>query len=157
MALRVQRQQENALIVAQWLQSEACPRVTSVLYAGLPSHLDYDLHMSQASGIFDVSIVSIMLSFIFNSGGGAVVCFQTGNFEFSKHIVTTTKLFKITVSFGGVSSLISVPGQMSHASIPEEVRSERAFPEDLVRMSIGIENAQDLINDLKSSMDSYSG
>ena len=58
-------------------------------------------------------------------GGGSVVCFLTGDFELSKHIVTNTKLFKITVSFGSVNSLISVPGQMSHASIPAEVRSAR--------------------------------
>ena len=59
------------------------------------------------------------------AGGGSVVCFLTGDFELSKHIVTNTKLFKITVSFGSVNSLISVPGQMSHASIPAEVRSAR--------------------------------
>ena len=59
------------------------------------------------------------------AGGGSVVCFETGNFELSKHIVTNTKLFKITVSFGSVSSLISLPGNMSHASIPAEVKSAR--------------------------------
>jgi cystathionine beta-lyase len=135
MALRVYRQQESALVVAQWLQSS--PHVTSVLYAGLVTHPDYALHMTQASG------------------GGAVVCFLTGDFEFSKHIVTATKLFKITVSFGGVTSLITVPGQMSHASIPADVRSAREFPEDLIRMSIGIESPQDLIRDLEMAMSSY--
>jgi cystathionine beta-lyase len=64
-------------------------------------------------------------------------------------------LFKITVSFGSVTSLISVPGLMSHASIPEEVRAEREFPEDLVRMSIGIEAPEDLINDLSWAMKTF--
>lgn len=72
-------------------------------YTGLESHPDYDLHIAQASG------------------GGSVVCFRTGSLAFSQHVVTVTKLFKITVSFGSVNSLISMPGAMSHASIPAEV------------------------------------
>ena len=63
-----------------------------VLYAGLEDHIDNNIHKQQASG------------------GGAVVCFLTGNSTLSEHIVTVTKLFKITVSFGNVSSLISIPG-----------------------------------------------
>jgi len=70
--------------------------------------------------------------------------------------VTNTKLFKITVSFGSVTSLISLPGNMSHASIPAEVRSAREFPEDLVRISVGIENSEDLIHDLQRAMVSFS-
>ena len=135
MALRVERQQINAVKIAKWLQT--VPLITTVFYAGLDDHKDSDIHMSQSSG------------------GGSVVCFLTNNVEFSKHIVTTTKLFKITVSFGSVTSLISLPGSMSHASIPAEVRSAREFPEDLVRMSIGIENVDDLMNDLKAAMASF--
>ena len=135
MALRVQRQQENALRIAQWLKT--IPLITDVFYAGLPDHPDHDIHMNQASG------------------GGSVVCFRTGNTELSAHIVSKTKLFKITVSFGSVTSLISLPGKMSHASIPAEVRSAREFPEDLVRMSIGIESPEDLIDDLLKAMASF--
>ena len=135
MALRVERQQNNALIVAQWLQT--IPVITSIFYAGLKEHKDNDIHMSQASG------------------GGSVVCFTTGNTELSKHIVTVTKLFKITVSFGSVTSLISLPGIMSHASIPSEVKTAREFPEDLVRMSIGIESVEDLIADLQRAIVSF--
>jgi cysteine-S-conjugate beta-lyase len=135
MALRVERQQNNALIVAQWLQTIPC--ITSIFYAGLKEHKDNDIHMSQASG------------------GGSVVCFTTGNTELSKHIVTVTKLFKITVSFGSVTSLISLPGIMSHASIPSEVKTAREFPEDLVRMSIGIESVEDLIADLQRAIASF--
>jgi cystathionine beta-lyase len=135
MALRVDKQQANALQIATWLQSVNL--VSKVFYAGLPDHPDNDIHVQQASG------------------GGAVVCFLTGDLELSKHIVTTTKLFKITVSFGSVTSLISLPGNMSHASIPAEVRSAREFPEDLVRISVGIESAEDLIADLANSICSY--
>lgn len=135
MALRVIRQQENAIRIATWLSS--LPVISDVYYAGLPEHQDHDIHMSQSSG------------------GGSVVCFLTGDIDFSRHIVTTTKLFKITVSFGSVTSLISLPGSMSHASIPAEVRAAREFPEDLVRISVGIESAEDLIVDLQKAMASY--
>jgi len=119
MAIRVHKQQENALKIAKWLQSSCDKVITQVLYAGLSDHIDYDIHYKQ------------------DTGGGAVVCFLTGDILLSEHIVTRTKLFKITVSFGNVSSLISIPGKMSHASIPAEVRSAREFPEDLVRLCIG--------------------
>ncbi|GLE04652.1 hypothetical protein PINS_up013631 [Pythium insidiosum] len=88
-------------------------------------------------------------------GAGSVVCFRTGSLAISQHVVSVTKLFKITVSFGSVNSLISLPGAMSHASIPEEVRKARSFPEDLVRLSIGIEDPKDLIKDLSQALQSY--
>ncbi|KAG5176022.1 cystathionine beta-lyase [Tribonema minus] len=135
MHIRVERQQENALAVAAFLSAH--PRISHVYYTGLPSHPGHGLHMSQASG------------------GGSVICFRTGSLPFSQHIVTHTKLFKITVSFGSVNSLISLPGAMSHASIPAEVRAAREFPEDLIRISVGIESAQDLIADLSRAMASY--
>jgi cystathionine beta-lyase len=135
MPLRLEKQQYNAILISKWLQRQSC--ISKVFYAGLPDHPDHVLHMSQASG------------------GGCVVCFLTGNIELSKHIVTSTKLFKITVSFGSVNSLISLPGLMSHASIPADVKSAREFPEDLVRMSVGIEHIDDLILDLKNAIDSF--
>lgn len=137
MALRVKAQQANAIQVAQWLST--IPHIKKVYYAGWEHHPDYNIHMSQASG------------------GGSVVCFETGNLELSKHIVTTTKLFKITVSFGSVNSLISLPGNMSHASIPAEVKSARNFPTDLVRISVGIEYIDDLLTDLRKSINSFPG
>ena len=69
--------------------------------------------------------------------------------------MTVTKLFKITVSFGSVSSVIELPGLMSHASIPAEVRNTREFPEDIIRLSVGIESAQDLIDDLQHAFDTF--
>ena len=69
----------------------------------------------------------------------------------SKIIVEQAKLFKITVSFGNTSSLISLPCFMSHASIPAEVRAARGLPDDLVRISAGIEDAEDLIDDLDAA------
>jgi cystathionine beta-lyase len=76
-----------------------------------------------------------------------------GDLEASKMIVELTKLYKVTVSFGNVISLISLPCFMSHASIPAEVRAARGLPDDLVRISVGIEDAADLIADLQQAMD----
>lgn len=136
MPLRMDKQMYNAAIIAKWLQGQ--PSITKVFYAGLADHQDHDMHARQASG------------------AGCVVCFLTGSVELSRHIVTATKLFKITVSFGSVNSLISLPGLMSHASIPAEVKSAREFPDDLVRMSIGIEHVDDLLADLMAAIDSFS-
>ena len=135
MGIRVYEQQRNAVRIAEFLQSH--PLVKKVYYCGLPSHENYNIHSKQSSG------------------GGSVVSFETGNLSLSSHIVTATKLFNVTVSFGSVDSRIELPGAMSHASIPVEVRAARSFPEDIVRISIGIEDVDDLIADLSAAFQSY--
>lgn len=137
MSLRVLKAQENAMQVADFLFDH--PQVTKVYYTNLlpKDAIDRQIHMSQARGC------------------GSVICFQTNSLAFSQHIVSVTKLFKITVSFGSVNSLISLPGAMSHASIPEQVRKARAFPEDLIRLSIGVEDPKDLIRDLAHAFQSF--
>lgn len=129
MQLRMERQQQNAMKLAQWLESH--PRVQKVNYPGLKANVGHDLHFKQASG------------------AGSIFSFTTGDVEFSKIVVEETKLHKITVSFGGTTSLISLPCFMSHASIPAEVRAARGLPDDLVRISCGIEDADDLLADLQ--------
>lgn len=128
MVLRVEKQQENAQKIAEFLNAN--PRVKKVFYAGLPDHPGRALHYSQAKG------------------SGSVLSFLTGSVHLSKHIAETTKYFSITVSFGSVKSLISMPCFMSHASIPVGVREARGLTEDLVRISVGIEDVNDLIADL---------
>ena len=135
MALRVSKAQENSVALAHFLQNHA--KVTKVYYTTLPDHPDHAIHMSQATG------------------GGCVVCFTTGDAKFSRHIVTNTKLFRITVSFGSVNSLISCPCDMSHASIPAEVRAAREFPEDIIRVCVGIEHIKDLIADMDQALNSF--
>ncbi|KAG2687319.1 hypothetical protein I3760_09G045800 [Carya illinoinensis] len=132
MALRVEKQQENAQKIAEFLSSHH--RVKKVYYADLPDHPGRDLHYSQAKG------------------AGSVLSFLTGSLALSKHIVETTKYFSITVSFGSVKSLISMPCFMSHASIPAAVREARGLTEDLVRISVGIEDVNDLIADLDHAL-----
>ncbi|XP_072965949.1 cystathionine beta-lyase, chloroplastic [Typha angustifolia] len=135
MALRVEKQQANAQKLAEFLSSH--PRVKQVNYAGLPDHPGRSLHYSQAKG------------------AGSVFSFSTGSLPLSKHIVETTKYFHVTVSFGSVKSLISLPCFMSHASIPASVREARGLTDDLVRISVGIEDVEDLIADLDYAIRSF--
>ena len=86
---------------------------------------------------------------VFYPGLGAVISFTTGDENLSCEIVETTRLFKVAVSFGSVGSTISLPCRMSHASIPGPLRDRLAPPADLVRLSVGIEDADDLIEDLE--------
>lgn len=129
MSLRMERQASNAQRIAEWLVSH--PLVKKVNYPGLKDHPGHDIHFSQASS------------------PGSIISFTTGNSELSKIICESAELYKITVSFGNVRSLISMPCFMSHASIPEEVRAARGLPNDLVRISVGIEDVGDLIGDLE--------
>ena len=86
-------------------------------------------------------------------GPGAVLSFETGSTTLSERIVEETRLWSISVSFGCVNSLISMPCRMSHSSIPAKVRKERELPEDLIRLCVGIEDVRDLIQDLSSAIE----
>lgn len=88
---------------------------------------------------------------VFYPGLGPVVSFTTGSPELSRRIVEATRLFTIAVSFGSVTSSISLPCHMSHASVPAELRERLAPPADLVRLSVGIEDADDLLEDLEQA------
>jgi cystathionine beta-lyase len=117
LGVRMEKQQANAMAIALFLESQGF----AVRYPGLKSHPQYDLHWSMARG------------------AGAVLSFTTGNVAISERIVEATRLWAISVSFGCVNSLISMPCRMSHASIDEKTRKERALPEDLIRLCVGIE------------------
>jgi cysteine-S-conjugate beta-lyase len=85
-------------------------------------------------------------------GPGAVLSFETGDIGLSERIVESAKLWAISVSFGCVNSLISMPCRMSHASIDPKTRKERGVPEDLIRLCVGIEDGEDLLDDLRSAL-----
>ena len=131
MSLRMERQSQNALKLAEYLAAH--PMVTKVNYPGVPGAPGHEIHARQSSG------------------PGTLLSFETESLEVSRRVVEDTKLFKITVSFGSTTSLISLPCFMSHASIPEEVRRERGLPNDLVRISAGIEDIDDLLADLEQA------
>lgn len=133
LALRVERQNDSALKVAKFLVDER--RIAQVYYPGLDTHPGYEIHQQQAKG------------------GGAVISFTTGDQEFSKRIVEATRLFNIAVSFGSVNSVISLPCRMSHKSVPEALRETNAPPADLIRISVGIEDVDDLLADLKHAIE----
>ncbi len=133
LSLRLDRQQSNAKAIAELL--DAHPAVDRVYYPGLADARQLAIHRAQASG------------------DGAVLSFVTGDPEFSRTIVEATKLFAITVSFGGVNSTISLPNYMSHASIPAHLRQQKSIPADLVRVSVGAEDVGDLIDDLNEAFE----
>ncbi len=128
--VRMERQQANAQRVAEFLESHGF----AVRFPGLKSHPQYDLHWRQARG------------------AGAVLSFQTGDVSVSERIVGSVRLWAISVSFGCVNSLISMPCRMSHASIDEATRKERGLAEDVIRLCVGIEDVEDLIDDLRRAV-----
>ncbi|PHH81821.1 hypothetical protein CDD83_3466 [Cordyceps sp. RAO-2017] len=130
LAIRMDKQQANAQAIAEFLES----RGFRVRYPGLKSHPQYNLHWSLARG------------------AGAVLSFETGNVAISQRIVEAARLWAISVSFGCVNSLISMPCQMSHASIDVKTRRERKMPEDIIRLCVGIEDTNDLIEDLSRAL-----
>lgn len=130
LAIRVERQQQNCQRIAEFLNNIGF----KVRYPGLKNHPQSQLHNSMCRG------------------SGAVLSFETGNIKTSEKIVENTDIFGIAVSFGCVNSLISMPCKMSHASIDAKTREERDFPEDLIRLCIGIENCDDLIDDLTKAL-----
>jgi cysteine-S-conjugate beta-lyase len=131
--LRMDAQQRNAEAVVEFLANHH--GVSRVYYPGLASHAGFAVHQSQARG------------------GGAVISVAVGSPERAKNLAEKTELFRIAVSFGSVNSTISIPVKMSHASVPMDKRVARAIPQDLVRLSIGIEDPADLIEDLRHCLD----
>jgi cystathionine beta-lyase len=129
LALRAERQNASANTIARFLSGHSM--VDQVYYPGLSTHRDHELHRRQATG------------------DGAVISFTTGDAAVSRRVVSSTQLFAIAVSFGSVNSVISLPCAMSHASIPVSLKQTFALPADLVRISVGIEDVEDLIEDLE--------
>ena len=130
--LRVDAQQRNALAVAEFLATD--PRVERIFYPGLKIDPGYALQQQQAAG------------------AGSVLGFTTRSREASRAVAERAKMFQICVSFGSMHSTISLPGCMSHASVPPEIAASRQLPPELVRVSVGIEDSGDLIADLAQAL-----
>lgn len=128
LAVRFEKQQSNAHLIATYLHNLGL----KVRYPSLGSGAEIHSRIAR--------------------GPGAVVSFETGDVSTSERIVEATKIWGISVSFGCVNSLISLPCKMSHASIDAKTRAERQFPEDLIRLCVGIENPNDLIADLDQAL-----
>jgi cystathionine gamma-lyase len=132
--LRMEKHAANALEVARFLEQH--PKVARVHYPGLPSHPQHNLAARQMS-----------------SGGGMVSFFVKGSPEATVRVLERTRYFALAESLGGVESLIGHPWTMSHASIPETSRRSAGITPQLVRLSVGIEDAPDLIGDLDQALE----
>jgi cystathionine gamma-lyase len=133
LAVRMRRHEENALAVAEFLQDH--PQVEKVNYPGLPGHPQHELAKRQMSGFSGMVSFTLM--------GGAEAAYAA---------VQKTKIFSFAESLGGVESLITHPATMTHAAIPKEKREARGVTDGLMRLSVGIEDKEDLIADLEGAI-----
>lgn len=133
LALRMKQHETNALLIAHFLQEH--PAIEKIYYPGLSSHEQHELAKKQMTGF-----------------GGMVSVVVRGGLEPAKRLLAGTKLFSLAESLGGVESLISHPATMTHGSIPKEIRESRGITDGLVRLSVGIEDAADLIADLQNAL-----
>lgn len=131
--LRVQRHSENGKVIAEFLQSH--PLVDKVYWPGFESHPNHNVAKSQMSGF----------------GGMVSFTLKGDSLDKAKKIVSKTKLFTLAESLGGVESLIGHPSTMTHASIPREERLKSGVKDSLIRLSVGVEDASDLVKDLENS------
>ena len=131
--LRMRAHNDNALALAQWL--EAHPAIEKVLYPGLESHPQHALAKRQMDGF-----------------GGIVTIFVKGGLEAAKRFCERTELFTLAESLGGVESLVNHPAIMTHASIPPERRAQLGLFDNLVRLSVGVEDQGDLRADLERAL-----
>jgi cystathionine gamma-lyase len=132
--LRMRAHNENGLAVARFL--EAHTKVSRVHYPGLPSHPQHDLAKRQMTGF------------------SGMVAADVGSLERAKALAERTRIFALAESLGGVESLISVPALMTHASVPKERLDAMGVTPGLVRLSVGIEDPEDLIEDLRHALES---
>uniref|UniRef100_A0A6I8QI04 Cystathionine gamma-lyase n=1 Tax=Xenopus tropicalis TaxID=8364 RepID=A0A6I8QI04_XENTR len=131
--LRMQQHFQNALAVAKFL--EADPRVDKVLYPGLPSHPQYELTKRQCTGV-----------------SGMITFYIKGNLEHATTFLKSLKVFALAESLGGYESLAEHPAIMTHAAVPEEDRAALNISDTLIRLSIGLEDVEDIIGDLDQAL-----
>ncbi|MHA4845569.1 trans-sulfuration enzyme family protein [Flavitalea antarctica] len=133
--LRIKQHCINAQAVAEWLETH--PAVDKVFYPGLPSHPNHKIAAKQSKGF----------------GGIVSFTLKTDTESAANLVVTSTELFKLAESLGGIKSLLCHPAQMTHKSIPTERRRAAGVADSLIRLSIGLEDAEDLIADLDKSLE----
>jgi cystathionine beta-lyase/cystathionine gamma-synthase len=132
LAVRMRQHDANGRRVAEWLASDK--RIRAIYYPGLPSHPQHELAKRQMSGF------------------GGMMSIETGSLERAGRVVERVKLFALAESLGGVESLIGHPATMTHAAVPKAMREAMGLTDGLVRLSVGIEDADDLIADLDQAL-----
>jgi cystathionine beta-lyase/cystathionine gamma-synthase len=131
--IRMERHHANAERIAAYLASH--PKVKRVHYPGLPTHPQHELAKRQMNGF------------------GGLIAFAMGSLENARTVLNNVRLMALAESLGGVETLISHPVSMTHASVPYEHRQEIGVTDDLVRVSVGIEDCDDLLEDLAQALD----
>jgi cystathionine beta-lyase/cystathionine gamma-synthase len=133
LAVRMAQHDANGMVLARFLENH--PKVQRVLYPGLPSHPQHEIARRQQSGF------------------GAMLSFDVSTLEAARTVLNRVKLCSLAESLGGVETLISHPASMTHASIPPDVRKHVGITDGLVRLSVGIEDAEDLVADLNQALE----
>ena len=133
LTLRMAQHNANGMALARFLSTH--PKVTHVIYPGLPSHPQHELATRQMRGY------------------GGMVSFEVGTFEAARRVCNRVRLMSLAESLGGVETLISHPATMTHASVPPERRKAIGLTDSLVRISAGVEDVEDLIDDLAQALD----
>jgi cystathionine beta-lyase/cystathionine gamma-synthase len=132
LAVRMERHEKNAHVLVDYLAKH--PKVRKVLWPGLPDHPGHEVQKRQASGF------------------GAMITLEMGSFAAAKAMLDRVRLMAFAESLGGVETLISHPASMTHASVPAERRAELGLTEGMVRISVGIEDVEDLLGDLDQAL-----
>jgi cystathionine gamma-synthase len=132
LAVRLEKQQDNAIKIANWLRQHQ--KIQNVYYVGLPDHPGYEINRSQASGF------------------GSMISFRTDTEETARYLLEHLKLIAYAESLGGTESLMTFPMLQTHGDLPVEVREKLGITGDFLRLSVGIENADDLIADLEQAL-----
>lgn len=133
LGIRMERQQQNAIAVAKWLRENS--QVTKVYYVGLEDHEGYDISRKQTDGF------------------GAMISFEVKDVSTVEKILKRVKVIMFAESLGGVESLITYPVVQTHAAIPEEFRKNIGLTDKLLRLSVGIESVEDIIEDLRQALE----
>ncbi|WP_409327627.1 bifunctional cystathionine gamma-lyase/homocysteine desulfhydrase [Staphylococcus pseudoxylosus] len=132
LGIRMEQVQRNTLEIIAMLQEHNAVR--QVFHPSIATHLNHDIHQRQAEG---------------HTG---VVAFEVADIESAKQVIKESKYFTLAESLGAVESLISVPALMTHASIPKDIREKEGIADGLIRLSVGIEGTEDLVEDLKAAL-----
>ncbi len=131
LAVRMKQHQENAIKLAEFLSSQNYAR--DIIYPGLESHPQHELAKKQMSGF------------------GGMISVDVGDVEYAREIIKRLKIFTLAESLGSVESLVCIPSEMTHASVPKEKRDQLGVTDSLIRFSVGLEDIEDLIDDIKQA------
>lgn len=128
LGIRMEKSQQNAMAIAEWLKGQSA--VTKVIYPGLPEHPGHEVMKRQARGF------------------GAMLTFQLESREFALSVLEKVRMIKYAESLGGVETLITYPATQTHADVPKEIRERNGITESTLRLSVGIEDVRDLLEEL---------